>query len=507
MSPYLRTRAARLPGSLGVVHPSAPWTSALRLGVLGVLSLLGACADAPSPTKPNFLILVGDDVGVEQLASFGIGVAPATTPHLDALAENGTQFSQVWAQPMCSPTRATLLTGRYGFRTGVGVPPSPTVHGPYPTPEDLAIGPLVLPRDARPEMLENLGPVFEVLGDYRPPGNVPSLGAGLPRDERTLPMILSSPEHGYDTAIFGKWHLADRSNGWLDHPQEAGFQHASVTLNNQPESFYAWYESVNGRLEARNGYAPSRKIDDAIAWLDERTDRPWFLWLAFSLPHYPHHVPDVDGLDTSGVDTGDSKAIVDVMISRMDQEIGRLLSAMPANVRQNTIVVFVGDNGTTGEANDPPFHADRGKFTLYEGGLRVPLVFAGPGVPPGVTSQALVNTTDLFATVLDLAGVTAPRDRETDSVSLVPYFHDANSPPTRRYAFADAFFTVPGPAEGAVAIRDARFKLIRGRNGRELYDLANDPYERRELLADGESTEEREAIAELERILFDLRGE
>ena len=476
----------------------------LRIALAAGL-LLSACGDAPDDRRPNFLIVVGDDIGVEQLASFGIGAAPARTPHLDALARRGIQFSRTWAQPMCSPTRATLLTGRFGFRTGVGSAVGPQARGPYPGPDDPEIGPLAPRPGARPEALENLAEVFQTLGQYRRGSGIPPVTYGITRDELTLPALLAAGPDGYDTAAFGKWHLGDQTNGWLDHPAVTGFDHFSVTMLNQPESYYAWYENVNGRLEARSGYAPARKVDDAIEWIGARDENPWFLWLAFSLPHFPHHVPEVQGLDTSGVGRDDARAAVDSMTARMDEELGRLLAAIAPDDLENTVVVFVGDNGTTGEAIDPPFRSDRAKFTLYEGGLRVPLVIAGPGIPEGATSTALVNTTDLFTTVLDLAGVAPPTARPTDSNSLTHYFRNPQAPTARGFAYADAFFGASGVEEGAFAARDDRYKLIRWHDRQELYDLASDPYESRDLLADGVSGDEQAAIVRLEQIVEELR--
>ena len=447
--------------------------------------------------RPNILLLIADDTGVEQFASFGIGSAPAPTPNLDALAARGMQFSTVWAQPMCSPTRATLLAGRYAFRTGVGFATSGVgVLGNYPErPEPLA--------GALPELQENLGPVREISARIRPP-DTPASSYGLRRDEIGLPEVLRETA-GYATAAIGKWHLADTRNGWLEHPGNVGFEHYSVTMLNQPESYFSWWENVNGVMEHRTGYTPQRKVDDAIAWLADRDDRPWFLWMAFSLPHYPHHLPAVNGTGTPGNAADDQRAALDVMLARLDEEIGRLLASIGEDVLDETIVVFVGDNGTTGESIDPPFHPDRGKFTLYEGGLRVPLVFAGPGVPSGVSSDALVNTTDVYATIVELAGASLPDDRPLDSVSLMPYFASPGRASIRTYQLAEFFHSEYGASAGEYAIGDGDHKLIGRRAGRELYDLGADLSESNNLLADGVSAAEQEIVDRLKATVEDLR--
>jgi len=467
---------------------------------------------------PNILLIIADDLGVEQLTSFGIGTQPAETPNLDQLARAGMSFVNVWSQPICSPTRATLLTGRYGFRTGVGTATPGKVHGEYPEmaraanggPDLSGFGNLA---DKPLEVYEDLGPVFEVFNTYfandddPADGPFPS-GYGLPINEYTLPEILRSSEAEYATGVIGKWHLGDYRNGWLQHPGNAGFDYFSVNMLNQPESFYAWYENVNGELEQRTGYAPEQKVEDAISWVDEhkQDDKPWLLWLAFNLPHYPHHIPEVEGLDTNGLDPADHRSALDVMTSRMDQEIGRLLVAIGAEELENTVVLLVGDNGTTGEANDPPFHPERGKFTLYEGGIRVPLIITGPGIPAGVQSTALVNTTDIFATLVELSGNELPEGLVHDSVSLAPYFVNPSVNSVRDFVFADAFYAGSGIEEGAFTVRDDRYKLIRWYDHQELYDLEADPYENVDLLSDGESEEERAIIGVLERLVMNIRS-
>ncbi len=451
-------------------------------------------ADARSP---NILLLIADDAGVEQFAGFDIGTAPAATPNLDALAARGMRFSTVWAQPMCSPTRATLLAGRYAFRTGVGYGTAGAgVTGDYPGPPEPLAG-------ALPELQESLDRVREISARIRPP-DTPAMSYGLPRDEIALPRVLRDTA-GYATAAIGKWHLADTRNGWLEHPGNVGFEHYSVTMRNQPESYFSWWENVNGVLEHRTGYTPQRKVDDAIAWLAERDERPWFLWMAFSLPHYPQHLPAVNGTRTPGNAADDQRATLDVMLARLDEEIGRLLASMGEDVLDNTIVVFVSDNGTTGESIDPPFHPDRGKFTLYEGGLRVPLIFAGPGIPQGASSDALVNTTDLFATIIGLAGASPPDDRPLDSVSLVPYFTSPERDSIRNYQFAEFFHSGYGADTGTYAIGDGEFKLISTRAGNELYDVRADLSESNDLLADGISAAEQGMVERLEAMVQDLR--
>ena len=465
---------------------------------------------------PNVLVLIADDLGVEQLASFGIGSQPAITPNLDSLARQGMSFSNVWAQPICSPTRATLLTGRYGFRTGVGTATPERIGGEYPElgrsenggPDLSSFSGL----SEKPiEVYEDLGPVFREFRRYfanddnPADGPFPS-GSGLNSNELALPEILRNSDSAYATAAVGKWHLAESRNGWLQHPSNVGFDYYSVNMLNQPESYFGWFENVNGIIEQRSGYTPEQKIDDAIDWISQQSDEPWFFWLAFNLPHYPHHIPEVEGLDTSGLEPNDHRGVLDAMTARMDQEIGRLLAAIGEEELSNTIIVLIGDNGTTGEANDPPFHPDRGKFTLYEGGVRVPLIIAGPGIPDGVQSDVMVNSTDLFATLIELTGSEIPDGLVHDSISLRPYFDNPAAPSIRDYMYADAFYEGSGIEEGAFAIRDDSYKLIRWHDHQELYDLNIDPYEKANLLNDGESEAERRIIERLESRVAQIRS-
>ncbi len=473
----------------------------LLTSTLFVSAIFASAALLAQGRAPNILLIIGDDIGVEQVSAFGIGPEPARTPNLDALAARGMRFPRVWAQPMCSPTRATLLAGRYGFRTGVGSGVRGSgVTGPYP-PGDPVPGAAALTEVD--EVLET--DVVPLIAVYNGDTDNPRTSRGLRLDESALPAQLKlSRTAEYSTAAFGKWHLADLDNGWLEHPGQIGFDRYSVLMLNEPESYFAWWENVDGTLEERHGYTPARKIDDALAWIGEQRDQPWFLWLALNLPHYPQHVPELPGLDTSGISPSDPHAALDAMIARMDYEIGRLLEGIGDEALADTVIAFVGDNGTTGNSIDPPFHPDRAKFTIYEGGLRVPLIIAGPGIPEGAATDALVSTTDIYSTLLDLADAPIPDDRTLDSVSLVPYFDDPSRPPLRTWIYAEHFMTNQGVALGGHTIRDDRYKLVRIRERTELFDLDEDPSESLNLLEDGISGEEQRVLNRLQETVTAL---
>ena len=436
------------------------------------------------PGAPNVLLILADDLGIETLGSFGVGDGTAETPVLNELAARGVSFSNVWSQPLCSSTRATILTGRYGFRTGVG---AQIVNGP-------ALGAIPAP-PAKPATAVLELPIgggmaaIEALRAILPTTWGPSL------EEFTLPMALATRTDAvYSTAAIGKWHMADVSNGWQRHPNLAGFAHFSGLLTGAPESYSAWVKVVDGEFFSQDGYAPADKVDDTIDWIREQ-QMPWFVWLGLNLVHVPIHLPPQELLtgDYAGLERSSLRRqrlrYFSAMIEAMDAEIGRLLDSIDEQVLANTHTIFMGDNGTRGSVVGAPFDLAHAKATLYQGGINVPLIVSGPGVAQGGTSEALVNSTDLFASILDLAGVQMSAalsdDRSLDSVSIVPYLSNPAHDSLRDWVYADHF---PGAdvGDGGAAIRDRRFKLIEQFGIEELYDLVEDPYERDELLVGGD---------------------
>jgi arylsulfatase A-like enzyme len=462
---------------------------------------LGLIGDLRAQQAPNILLIIGDDMGVEALAAYGLGDDPPETAALDDLARDGVRFDNFWAQPVCSPTRATVITGRYGFRTGIG---RPVGGGPLPEPP------------AKPA-----GAPAESNGA---PNAASAEDRALPRphlllSEYTLPRALK--EHSisdYDTAAFGKWHLAMPENGWTDHPNTVGFDHFAGLMGGGPESYFAWNKVINGEVSGVVGYTPTDKVDDALAWLDDRDGDPWLLWLAFNLGHTPLHLPPGDSWqsDYSEHDAGSVPeehwtAYFNAMVEAMDTEIERLLDSLDPAVRDNTYVIFMGDNGTYDPVVGAPFRRGRAKGTIYEGGVNVPLIVSGPGVPRDSVSEALVNSTDLFATILEMAGVNPeaaiPEGVTTDTVSFMASLTDPAGPSAREWLYADEFFGGFGGVEGAdYAMRNHRYKLLRFEGVEEFYDLEEDPYEYDNLLDRELTVNERAEYEALRAEIHRLRS-
>ena len=477
-----------------------------RIAALPQLAVLAAGAISLSMmwngagAAPNILLIIGDDMGVDALSSYGVAKHAPSTAALDALAREGVRFTNFWAQPVCSPTRATVITGRYGFRTGIG---RPVGAGPMPPPPEVPAG---VPAESQNE-----------------PNPASAADRALPRpfllpDEFTLPAALKgNADLGYATAAFGKWHLADAGNGWTDHPNLVGFDHFAGLMSGGPESYFAWRKVVDGEVIGTIGYAPEDKVNDAVAWLGERGDEPWFLWFAFNLVHTPMHMapPEYWQSDYSGENANEMppeswRAAFEAMLEAMDTQIDRLLAALSPEVRDNTYVIFMGDNGTWGPVISSPFRPDRAKGTIYEGGVNVPLIVTGPGVARGSVSEALVNSTDLFVTVMEMAGLdpdrTIPGRLTHDSVSFLDALSDPAAPSQRDWLYVDEFFGgFDGVETADYAMRNHRYKLVRFEGVEEFYDLREDPYEYENLLENGLTEQEKAEFEFLRHQVRELR--
>lgn len=446
-----------------------PWN------VLPALVLTAGLAAA----QDNTLILLVDDVGIDQLPAYGLGSDLPPTPNLDLLASDGMLFRNAYSSPVCSPSRAHILTGRQGFRNGIG-------H-------------IVGPSMVSPELFQ------------------------LPLEETILPELLelAAPGH-FATAAIGKWHLYD-GTGFEFAPTAAGFQHFSGTPANfgfDPIGFYNWVKVVNGTFfVVLDTYATSDQIDDAIDWI-QNAPEPWLCYLAFSAAHVPFHEPPASlhtqDLTSAGPPDLDPRPYYKATVEAVDTEIGRLLSGISTSLPR-TNVFFTADNGSPFEVVVPPFDPEHAKTTLFEGGCHVPMIVRGPAVAtPGTECDALVQLTDIYATVAELAAIDVaehlPGGTVLDSVSMVPYLQDPSASPKRETAFSQLFSplgSAPYNVEGYM-IRDERYKLMRvftpGLPGYpvEMYDLGLDPHEQVNLLQGGLTPAERDVYRKLDTAAREL---
>lgn len=422
------------------------------VAAMGHGCLTHAPAANTSPTvaqRPNIVFILADDLGYGDLACYGHPVAK--TPNIDQLARDGVRFTQHYANgPECSPTRTAFLTGRYQQRVG-GL--------------ECAIG------------TGNVGRYDDAvrLAEAR--------DLGLPADQTVIPGRLR--EAGYRCAVFGKWHLGYEPHF---HPMESGWDEFFGYLGGNVH-YFNHRETSNlhvlfrGRLPVyRPGYMTHLITDDSIDFIQRNRDAPWFLYVSHESPHFPFQGPH----DSEKVVTKDNWMEVDAktyvaMLEDLDAEVGRLLKAIDAaGNADNTIVVFVSDNGGFADAAD--MGGLRGsKSTTFEGGIRVPLIIRWPGrIKAGSVCTQPCLTFDLTRSFLELAGAKFTAS-ELDGDDIIGHTVAAK-PDYRRTLFwrgkrGDRIWT---------AVRDGNHKYVRKQegNGTEdwLFDLSNDRNEEHNLL-------------------------
>lgn len=396
--------------------------------------------DAPAEQGPdgeNLLILVLDDVGVDKLAVYGVHDTPSPTPRINALFEEGVRFDRAYASPTCSPTRASMLTGRHPSRHGIG-------QWIWPSEDTYS----------------------------------------LPEDELTFAEVAS--DAGWSTALVGKWHLsAVDGHDAAGDPQRQGFDHFRGLVGNPTDAVHPdgnrrgythWEHIVDGEPGYTDRYLTTVEVDDTLALLATLPE-PWVVYVGFSAAHVPLDLPPPALALPASDDPLDR---YDAVLEALDTELGRLLDDMGDDLRARTTILTIGDNGTEDHAIRPPWDPLRGKSTMYEGGIRVPLSIAGPLVrEPGTVSGALVHAVDVFATVADLVGVDlASLPVVTDGVSLLPRLDAASDAGTRRCLLSEQF-TPDGDVRRDTldrAVVEDGVKLVRRLHEPDLYlGVTSDP--------------------------------
>lgn len=409
--------------------------------LVAILSWVEVVAQTP---PHNILFVLIDDVGVDALSVFNTNTAGASfaaTPNMDALANQGVKFRNCYGYPSCSPTRSCLLTGRYGFRTGIGAAIDEP-HDPYLSPRDFTIA----------------------------------------------KALAANPQLGFRYAHVGKWHL---STDAIDPNFIGGWSHYSGFLAGELSSYTDWEKTVNGVTTSHHtNYCTSDNATDAINWITAQGTNRWFLWFAPKAAHAPLHLPPTNlhsygSLSTNTADiTSNPGPYYRAMIEAFDTEMGRVLTNL--NLAE-TMVVFLGDNGTPGATIQSPYTSQQCKGTLTEGGVRLPMFITGAGViGTNRWTDAVIHAVDIPVTLLEMAGVnlanTMPTNMVFDGRSFAALVRNEPWNPSENVILMENFGSVIPPGLRGVAARGQRYKVIQLEIGLQgFYDLQTDPYEHTNL--------------------------
>jgi arylsulfatase A-like enzyme len=419
------------------------------------LVALSAPAVAVEGAKPNIVLVMADDLGSGDVGWRG---GPYKTPHLDTLAKESVRLNQHYSLPVCSPTRASLLSGRFNSRFGCTNPQNPRV---------------------------------------------------FPFDTVTLAGALKSV--GYETALVGKWHLGSKPE-W--GPQKYGFDHSYGSLAGGVTSFTHVYKTGefaktwhrDGKLIEEEGHVTDLLTKEAVQFIEKKRSGPFFLYVPYTAVHLPIDEPK-EWLDLYAKEPDLGVRQYGACVSHLDAGVGKILTALDrAGVRENTIVLFISDNGgsTDTQNNDPQYAGAHPTFKIpakngtlrgkkgqvYEGGIRTPGIISWPGKLKPRDEHAPIHVADWFPTFAAVAGYKPKDDLKWDGLDCWPLLTGTAKPEPRVLYWV-------GPGGNSLSLRNGDLVLIRqNKKPDELYDLAGDPDQKTDLAA-----KRTEAVAELTGLL------
>ena len=415
-----------------------------NLCVLPAVLALASCGgpDDAGGERPNIVLIMTDDQGWAQLGAHGDPLLQ--TPHIDRLADESVEMTRFYVSPVCAPTRAALLTGRYTYRTGV---------------VDTYIG-----------------------------------RAMMDPAEVTIAEMLR--DAGYRTGIFGKWHLGDN---YPLRSADQGFEESIVHRgggigqpSDPPGSDY--FDPIlfhNGEQVQRSGYVTDVLFDEAMRWIGEGGGQPFFAYIPTNAPHSPYLVPDAyrEPYAAQGLDDRDAR--IYGMITNIDDNVGRLTAHLDAHgLTRDTLVIFMTDNGPTTRLYHAGLRAQKG--SVYENGIRVPFLVRWPARLAPRQVDTLGAHIDVTPTLLAAAGAALPSDMTFDGLNLLPLWDGtgaAGAWPERNYVVQSHRGNAPAPYR-AFAVVGQRYKLVQALSFAEpappdapfeLYDLLDDPGETTDL--------------------------
>jgi arylsulfatase A-like enzyme len=389
---------------------------------LFLLTLMISCQEKELERKPNVILILTDDQGYGDLGVHQNSIIK--TPILDRLASESAQFDRFYVSPLCAPTRASLLTGRYHLSTG-------TV----------------------------------------------SVSNGLETmdaEEYTLGELFQ--DNGYRTGIFGKWHNGQH---YPHHPLGQGFDEFTGFLAGHWSNYFDTQLEKDGKSQTFPGYLPDVLTDETLAFIDENQDRPFFAYLAFNTPHSPHQVPDEYFNPYKSAGLEDELAAVYGMVSNIDYNVGRVLEKLKSlDLEENTLVIFLTDNGPNGNRYNAEMKGIKG--SVHEGGVRVPSFWRWPGkISPRVISTPAAHI-DILPTLAELLSLKINGERSIDGISLAASLK-GETQNISRSIFSHVAFPQSGISPFPGAIRKDSMLLTLLPSGLELYDLKNDPNQTKDL--------------------------
>jgi arylsulfatase A-like enzyme len=440
------------------LRASAPPRACLLLHLAALLLAIQGSASLPAADRPNILLIVSDDQGWPDLGC--IGLKPIQTPHLDRLAKEGVRLTNYYVTwPACTPSRGSILTGRYPLRNGL---------------YDMVRNDLV-----------NYGHRYSP-GEY---ATSPEMTLGLDPREKTMGDVLHAS--GYRCGMVGKWDMG-QAKRYL--PLQRGFDffygHGNNGIDYYTHERYGVHSmfSGNARTKADQGtYATDLFEREALRFIRDSKDQPWFLYLCFNAPHGASSFgkDERNPKSRTGVQAPDQyiAKYADVKLPEnlkryyaamtcMDDAIGNVLSLL-RKLKQddNTLVLFQSDNGGSGNGGNAPLRG--AKSTLWEGGLRVPFIARWPGkIPAGRVSDEFLTTLELLPTLAAAAGTTPPAGIVLDGYDMLPTLA-GKSPSPRSEMFWEF--------RGQKAARIGNHKWLDSQQGTGLYDLTSDLGEKNDL--------------------------
>ena len=298
----------------------------------------------------------------------------------------------------------------------------------------------------------------------------------------------------------GKWHLS--GNNSAINPETFGIDYYAGLVRGAVDDYYQWQLNESGNTSQNSAYITEAFTDLSINWINQQS-KPWFMWLAYTAPHTPFHAPPSNMHSQGSLPTYsnglDPIPYYMAAIEAMDFQIGRLLDEIPEDERNNTIIIFIGDNGTPNQVAQSPYSSSTVKNTLYQGGINVPMFISGNSVSRTGTDNNLITSTDLFATIAEIAG--SSTNEINDSKSFKSLLTQSTN--IRDYQYSE----LADSTDDEWTISNGTYKLIVNSVGmEELYNLVNDPYENNNLLNGTLSTIEQNVKTELETELINIRN-